>query len=486
MRTILKSDFHFIWIILFFIINGYNRHIHSIKFSELFFLFLLLTGISGTAFWLAFMFFRSKKKAGVFTSLSLVIVLFFGVFQDTLADVKALAAISSLTRFLLVVFGFFVLFILWLRSTKESFIKTAAFLNVLFLVYVILECIILMQGIIGNGKNKKFSSEETSCNTCSRPDVYLIVLDEYFGFTGLREYFKFDNSVFAQALEEKGFKVLSDTRSNYALTIYSMASMLNMEFLKNIKATTLTDAYSYKTALSRIESNIVIEKFKGLGYDIHNRSRFNIHDAPSDYATGLLPSRIQLINSKTMYYRIGKHLPYFLAKKGFDWFAERIHNRVILKNQQMMSETLQKAGEADSIPTFTYMHLLMPHEPYAFDSTGRAIVPFWRRNSYSASDIDQAYLQYLVYTSKQINNYVGELLKATKGDAVILLMSDHGYRNAALNGYKDICHVVNAVYLPGKSKAGWYNGMTNVNQFRVLFNSLFNERLPMLKDSVIQ
>lgn len=486
MRTILKSNFHFLWIILFFVVNGFNRHIHTIKFSELFLLFILLTAISFCTFWLATLFFRSKRKAGVFTSVSLIVVLFFGVFQDAVAQVKGLAIISSLTRFVLFMLAFMALFVLWLKNSHKTFNKTAGFFNILFVAYVALEFIILLHGIIPGSKKQNLQVTVTSCQGCNKPDVYLIVLDEYFGSTGLKEYFNFDNSAFEQSLRRKGFTVLSGTKSNYALTIYSMASMLNMEYLTNMHTNTLTDAYSYKMALSRIETNTVTEKFRRRGYRVQNRSRFHIHDAPSDYATGLLPSRIQLINSKTLYYRIAKHLPYFLAKKGFHWFAERIHNKVILKNKQMMSATLQEATQVDSIPTFTYMHLLMPHEPYAFDATGRAIIPFWKRTSYSATDIDQAYLQYLVYTNKKMQDYVDDLLKATKGQAVILLMSDHGYRNAAANGYKDICHVLSSIYVPGQSKKGWYNGITNVNQFRVLFNHLFEERMPILKDSVIQ
>lgn len=260
-----------------------------------------------------------------------------------------------------------------------------------------------------------------------------------------------------------------------------------MDYLKDIGEANLKNQYGYKMALAGIEFNTVFEKFRQKGYRISNQSRFDIHDAPSVYATGLVPSKIQLINSKTLYYRVAKNLPYFMARNGWiSWFAEKLDNKAISENRKILISTMEQTVKKDTIPLFSYLHLYMPHEPYSFDSTGHRMVPFWQRKSYNYSDKDQAYLQYLVYTNKKISSYVQELQEATKGQAVILLMSDHGYRDAINNGYKDIYQSLNAVYIPDKSETGWYDGMTNVNQFRVLFNTLFDARLPLLKDSIIQ
>jgi hypothetical protein len=81
--------------------------------------------------------------------------------------------------------------------------------------------------------------------------------------------------------------------------------------------------------------------------------------------------------------------------------------------------------------------------------------------------------------------FLHQLKQQTAGKAVILLMSDHGYRGAARKNYKLVWNSFNAVYIPGGKYEGWYDGMTNVNQFRVLFNTLFDQRLPMLKDSLV-
>ncbi len=42
--------------------------------------------------------------------------------------------------------------------------------------------------------------------------------------------------------------------------------------------------------------------------------------------------------------------------------------------------------------------------------------------------------------------------------------------------------ILNAYYFPGKADAGLYPGITPVNSFRVVFNTYFNQQLPLEPD----
>ena len=64
-------------------------------------------------------------------------------------------------------------------------------------------------------------------------------------------------------------------------------------------------------------------------------------------------------------------------------------------------------------------------------------------------------------------------------------VSDHGYRAAGESDIRYPYQTFNAVFLPGKDYRHWYDGVTSVNQYRVLLNSLFGERLSLLKDSIV-
>jgi len=483
---ILNSHFHFIWVVVFFIINGFNRQSQAIAFYELLFLFFLLIVILALFFTIANIFFKDFKKTGFFISITAILVLFFGVFQDAIGTIRVIAFFPRLPVFLSIVFATIIILVTWIKYSKRSFKRSTIYLNSLFLIYILVE--VGSNLTLTEPRHPRIPKSVVGkfCDTCAKPDVYLIVLDEYFGSTGLLACYGFDNSAFELNLKSKGFSVFSNTRSNYNLTIFSIASMLNMDYLPNMGAMTMKNRYAYTTAMSRIESNAVCEKFKQYGYRISNQSRFDMVDAPSTFS-GLMPSKIQLINSKTLYYKILKNLPFFLARTfRLSYFAEKIENQTILDNKNILTTALEKASNGNQTPTFAYLHLFMPHEPFAFDSIGRPVVAFWKRTSYLPLDKDNAYLQYLVYTNKKISDFLEQLMNATNRKAVILLMSDHGYRNIAHKEYKDSYQSLNAIYLPEKSTVHWYNGITNVNQFRVLFNTLFDSGLPLMKDSIVQ
>jgi hypothetical protein len=66
----------------------------------------------------------------------------------------------------------------------------------------------------------------------------------------------------------------------------------------------------------------------------------------------------------------------------------------------------------------------------------------------------------------------------------ILLLSDHGFRRPGtdMEDKYDFMNL-NAVFLPNGNYQQFYDSISNVNQFRALFNSLFRQRYRLLKDS---
>ena len=65
------------------------------------------------------------------------------------------------------------------------------------------------------------------------PDIYYIIPAGYPSDAWLRDEMGFDNSEFTNALEKRGFVIADHAQSNYAFTVFSLASTLNYRYFKD-------------------------------------------------------------------------------------------------------------------------------------------------------------------------------------------------------------------------------------------------------------
>jgi hypothetical protein len=486
----LTTNWHFIGVILFFIIHGYSEHQGLIPLRELLLLLAVLLAAGLILFGVSRKLFKMQaEKAGLFTSFVLALVLFFSVFQDFFTSIRFLSFIGRLVIFFPLCIAAMIAALVWLKKTGRPFKKGVFFINTVLAVYIIVDlCIIATHFLFPVVQQKDKSLEKLGlrvCDTCARPPVYFVLLDSYFGSAGLREFYQYDNSRVDNFLRQQGFHVTDSAHSNYLHTLFSMASLLNMNYLEGKGSITIENHYAYKAGVAAVRNNTVCHFFKEQGYQIRNYSIFDIDNIPAGHQSGLMPDKIQLITQQTMYYRVKKYGPPFLARmKWVPGLEKSIENDFVGNNERMLNLTLSASREKQEQPVFTYLHLMMPHMPFSYDSVGNRTVPA-AAGSVSIEKMDDQFLQYEVYANKRMITFIEQLKAATRGEAVIVLMSDHGYRPAGRKKRSLACQTLNAVYLPSQNYAGWYNGMTNVNQFRVLFNTLFDQRLPMLKDSIV-
>ncbi len=152
-------------------------------------------------------------------------------------------------------------------------------------------------------------------------------------------------------------------------------------------------------------------------------------------------------------------------------------------NNAAINQTRELAQQKNNKPAFCYTHVLMPHWPYYFDSAGNANPMNIILDSKSWKDKD-LYIGYLHYTNRIINKLITDMVTADP-QAIIILMSDHGFRNYNNRQryqsfqFDNFC----AVRIPGTVPQPF--DRSNVNLFAYLFNRAFGQRLPYLKDSTI-
>ena len=77
------------------------------------------------------------------------------------------------------------------------------------------------------------STDEKENDSPARPDIYYIVPDGYPSDAWLLSAMNYDNSEFTKSLRDRGFHVADHAQSNYAASLVSLASVLNMRYFED-------------------------------------------------------------------------------------------------------------------------------------------------------------------------------------------------------------------------------------------------------------
>jgi hypothetical protein len=477
---------------VFFVLHGFLENYGFVSARDAFVLclsYILLTFSIAVFSWV---FFRNWTKAALITVIWMSFFFFFGAIHEFFKEHESLQFFSRYSFLLSAFFGSLVIIFIILKKIRKPFFRTTMFLNVLFLIYLIVD----LGGVlikVANPRSQQLSvygfareSRYNTCDTCAKPNIYLLLMDEYSSSLSLKETFKFDNSHLDSFLVGQGFQIQSKSKSNYNFTAFSMSATLNMSFIEgiqNIKAVTSDD---YATCGILVRDNEVIKFLDAHGYEIVNYSVFDLAGHPAMVEQSFLPLKTKLITDRTLFARMNKDIGWLLMTKfPFSLFKRNY----ILKhrdNNKKFQELVEKsAKEKKTRPRFVYAHFYMPHPPYYYDRHGKETDNATLYKEYK-SDPLYSYLDYLIWTNDRIKEMI-TTIRQNEPDAMIILLSDHGYRKSMANNPEPqyFFQNLNAVYFPDGNYTGLYDSITNVNMFRVILNKTFNQQFSMLPDSTV-
>jgi len=429
---------------------------------------------------------RRAEAAGFVAFATLFLFLFFGPLHDALKSISGNGRISSYTLVLPLLFVIIIALIVWTRRQKP---RLAPFLNYLNLLLIVL---ILIEGVrfFLKEKNRGTVAAQTAiklnpvCDSCLRPDIYLLIADGYAGAGQLSGFFNYDNSSFYRELKQRGFAIVDSSLSNYNYTPFTMASMLGMEYLEGLEGR--NQSRSDRAICYRgIDNNATIDFFRNNGYEFKNFSIFRFAGLLPLETTSFYQSGADLITAHTLGGRINRDVRFNLVtrlKIGSEVRRVSYHEHAL--NNLLYTQTIDEAARHSSNPKFVYTHLEMPHYPYYYNGAGQPYPLEGLIKPSSHTDTAQ-YLQYLQYSNRKLLELVDGIRTRSAKPVVILLMSDHGFREASTSVMAPHYQFMNlnAVLLPSRRYDVFYPGITSVNQFRALINAEFSGRLPMLKDS---
>lgn len=488
MRNFIKSKPLFLFLLpVFFVLHGFSAYYDLVPVKDAFLLVLVYIAAAWLLAWLFWFLYRDLKKAALTALLIMSFHFFFGSIHDFLKDVFNGAFITRYSFLLPAGFLFFLVMIILLKKKKSSFTKLFTYINVLFLLLLTGEAVWLAGKIAGKKENPLLNSDNVSfsrCDSCKKPDIYLVILDEYAGNSELKAICNFDNGPFENDLRKRGFHVINESTSNYNITHYSIASTLHMDYLELNRKATEQENYKYTTG---VMSQSRVKKFlSGHGYRFYNLPFFDSPGMPAQHQDNFLPAKTKLITSQTFLSRLFNDIIFNIASGKFRFrpLLKKYIYGVKNDNEKILRLTRDFTASQTVMPKFVFTHLMMPHYPYYFDSAGNP-KPLETLFETQPSDIN-SYTGYIHYCNKQILQLVDDLLTASTEPPVIILLGDHGFRH--FKRKVDPLYYfmnLNAVYLPGKNYNMFYDSMSNVNLFRVIFNTQFNQGFPTLKDSTI-
>lgn len=466
---------------LFFVFHGYVENRDTVSFAD-----AMMLGVWYLIAMLLLVFmlkpaFRSWQKAAIYTLLNATLCLFFGALHDSLKSIGE--GFFSSYRFLLPVYlAAFIFIFVVIRKQHTSYSKMTDYANLLFAVLLVIDTVKLLTA---RQPSSPPPDAVVACKECTKPDIFLIIADEYAGEAVLQQVMGFSNKSFLDSLRQAGFQVLPKSTSNYNSTPYAMASLLSMDYLHDNPGRA-AHAEDLNKAYRLINQNDVVRTLKSNGYIVFNHSIFKVDDQPPSVSSMFLTVGKRVIDVHTLWGRANRDLRFQLVTR-FKWFSEVEGIAEVLNegNEILIQKTEQVASKRTGAPKFVYTHLMLPHFPYLFDRNGQPAF----RSSLSSEEWwhQDQYTEYLQYANKRLLSLIHTIQKQTNGEAVILLLSDHGFRqyNDERRQSSLVFVNLNAIYLPKEHFIPFPDTSSNVNQFRRLFNELFQQRYPLLKDSTI-
>src|SRR5262249_9273928 len=150
-------------------------------------------------------------------------------------------------------------------------------------------------------------------------------------------------------------------------------------------------------------------------------------------------------------------------------------------------------------PTFTFAHFLCPHQPIVFGPNGEDIGHENERfMMYSGHKLNgrfrdtegfrRYYRDQAAYLTRRIQQTIDRILTESPDPPITIVQSDHGSQlNLDMTSVENTdlherMSILNAYHFPGLRYEGLYDAISPVNSFRVVLNTFFGARLPLLPD----
>jgi hypothetical protein len=420
---------------------------------------------------------KDSAKVSIIVSLLLLVFFTYGAISEVMTQSKISIAGESLSRHrylmsasaIIVAAGSgVVLRFSWNLAPVMRAVAVGALILVLFNAGNIVASSVTGDGQNqGGGKNFQAAGRQSSVGE-TFPDIYYLILDGYSR---------------ADVLEEMGFTVLPQARSNYMETKYSLPSSLRMQYLS-------TD----RPPLYRYDNNESLNFVQSKGYTYVHLGSADPYSRRNPYAD------IELLNDSPLKLLLSDYsfilmdstiLPYVALNLGIDRTAP-----FVAEDRKRFAETIEFLGQIPYMPgpTFTFNHMKPPHPPYIFDRDGNppSVANYNILDPGNNGWASKPYTDQIFYLNKRIEEVASQILERSSMEPVIIIQGDHGSGRSWCNCPDDSIKgslaeferpaILNAYYLPEYCRSALYPSITPVNTFRMVFDACLGADFGLLED----
>jgi hypothetical protein len=422
---------------------------------------------------------KDEQKASLLVSLVLLLFFAYGHVYDFLTI--NLNKLNVRHRHLLLAWSLLAIgAISFSLRDKGNKTRYSTFLNIVSGCLVVISSVQIVRDKLA-AKGKWHSSKFVNIrlgDAISLPDIYYIILDAHASSSTLKEFYNHDIGALIERLKAKGFFIVDKSYSNYAMTVLSLASSLNMEYLDSLGNQIGSEKQDLYLLKQMIEDNIVMRILRSIGYKtIFLGSGFGITQrnqyADVEIACGYVDETLGQFIQSTLFRVLADRLRLIARDK---------YNRVI----RMFSE-LGRIHNFNG-PKFTFAHIPSPQWPFLFDANGKLI----NGSNLDSAQQKEAYLNQLIFIDKKVEELIEKILTGSSTAPIIILQSDHGPNFAFPGKYylqnpppevlQEKMRIFNAFYLPGCENDFLYDFISPVNTFRLIFNRYFGSNFLLLND----
>ena len=329
------------------------------------------------------------------------------------------------------------------------------------------------------------------------PDIYYIILDRYANVDTLRDLYRFDNEPFMRELEERGFTVARHAWANYFKTALSVYSSLSMKHIDPEELDVGEPPHDFTSIFAALRDHLAVPTaLKSLGYSYVHLGNWWEPTATNVDADVSLRFQESAEFSGALFSTTLLSLFSPPAESGgTDEDGETIDRRDLARDTTLYAFDRLEESAGRAGPTFVFAHILVPHPPYIFNPDGSVLAEDVARSRSERVN----YVRQMRFANTRVLAAIDTLLSGSGSDPIVILQADEGpwprgftqnqsrfqWLDAPPEEIQKKFGILNAIHLPdGLDPADYgFNDRTSpVNEFRIVFNAIFDAELPLLPD----